>query len=452
MAKTVRSLTDLDPKDFDPNRPTPAKVKAGILPRRPAIVLPSTKVKVPNKATAAAPKAEAELDTPELTSPELDTPELDTPELESIELNISTPFEPEAEPETAATASEEAAIDATPVEENHASVPLAVVAVVADTPEEAQTRDVLIDQLLQFSGEYQHATMRLAYAVLPISTLEEQLYLLKTEWGGSAEMRNRLLDADELISAARRGRLTRERKSLLDMQYREYHILAQKLARLVGNDTVIHGLQHTVYHEQLHNLIESTAVIMSAVRAMGDMIAYGLPPEEQGVVDDLSPQNLTELVNVCLTVGTSAKSWLMAADSSGKRIKALESQLMTAQESLRATTQAFAGYRETTQRQAEELRKLEHRNFGAKYCLVDPSGRFLSLDPDAKAVNPRVLSLEENMELALMLRNTAKVEQVMDALRRWAKPNSKYRKMMVRKDIDPRSLTAVRVTLTRVKS
>lgn len=315
---------------------------------------------------------------------------------------------------------------------------------------ESEVRAVLIEQLLEYDHGPNRATLFEAYSGLPTANLQEQLTLLQAEWGGSTRMRAALLDVDRLIKSAMDNPLTKKRMSLLGIKYKEYHLLAQKVEKALGTDTVIGTMRHTEYHKQLKSVIGTNAVLSGAIREMADLIAYQTSdaPED----DNLSPANVDELVRVCLAVGTSAKSWLMAASEQAKRIRQLEADKLRAAEVQKATNATVVNLRDAMAAREEELRKQTHARFGQKYAIVNYQGEFLALeeDADATSINPKVLRFSSDMTEAIMPKSEEKVRKIFDSLRRWSKVSSKYTKLVAKKGLHPDGLSVVRVTLTRI--
>lgn len=315
---------------------------------------------------------------------------------------------------------------------------------------ESEVRAVLIEQLLEYDNSHNRQTLFEAYSGLPTANLQEQLTLLQAEWGGSTKMRAALLDVDRVIKSAMDNQLTKKRMSLLGIKYKEYHLLAQKVEKALGTDTVVGTMRHTEYHKQLKSVIGTNAVLSGAIREMADLIAYQTPdaPEDE----NLSPANVDELVRVCLSIGTSAKSWLLVAAEQTKRIRQLEADKLRAAEVQKATNATVVNLRDAMAAREEELRKQTHARFGQKYAIVNHLGEFLALedDADATSINPKMLRFSSDMTEAIMPASEEKVRKIFDSLRRWSKVSSKYTKLVAKKGLHPDGLSVVRVTLTRI--
>lgn len=314
--------------------------------------------------------------------------------------------------------------------------------------DEDEVRSVLIDELLQFDSGEHRAGLREAYARLSTDSLQEQLTLLQAEWGGSVKMKASLEAAAALIKKASNNQLAKARASLLGQKYKEYHLLAQKVEKALGADTVINGMKHTEYHKQLTSIIKTNAALSSAIREMANMVAFNTSDEVPDA--NLAPANVEELVRVCLAVGVSAKSWILARGELSKRVLYLENELARIIESRKAVQEALNSARDAATARDAMLAKQQHARFGQKFALVNLDGQFMTMDEDAEAINPKVLDFDDDMANALLMTSEEKVRRVYDALRRWSKPASKYAKLVQRKGLHPAGLSVVRVTLTKI--
>lgn len=317
-----------------------------------------------------------------------------------------------------------------------------------DVVDESGVRAVLIDQLLEFDSGEHRAGLREAYARLTTDSLQEQLTLLQAEWGGSVKMKASLEAANALIKKAQTGQLAKARATLLGQKYKEYHLLAQKIEKALGADTVISGMKHTEYHKQLTSIIKTNASLSTAIREMANLLSFNTTDEVPDA--NLAPANVEELVRVCLAIGVSAKSWILAKGELSKRITQLENELARIIESRKATQEALNNAREASQQREAALLKQQHARFGQKFAIVNLDGQFLTMDEDAEAINPKVLDFADDMANALLMNNEEKVRRVYDALRRWSKAGSKYVKLVQRKGLHPAGLSVVRVTLTKI--
>lgn len=358
---------------------------------------------------------------------------------DGVEEQVEPTAEPEAEHTAEVVKDDEQEIEAEAVAEDDEEF--------IDDKEE-EIRAILIDQLLAFDSGSKGDLLRDTYARMSTTQLQDQLTLLQLEWGGSAKMKASLEAVQALIKRAQDNPITKARMSLLAIKYKEYHRLAQQVEKALGTDTVINGMQHKEYHAQLKSVIQTNAVLGSAIREMADLIAFKVGDEPED--GNLAPANVAELVRICLATGTSAKAWLTAMAEGNKRNTVLEAELKRAKEQLKAVNEALGNSRDQYAKREDELRKQQHARFGNKFALVNYDGHFLSVDEDADAINPRTLSFVPEMERALLVGSEEKVRRVFDRLRAWSRLSSKYRKLVIKKGLHPDGITLVRVTLMKV--
>lgn len=320
----------------------------------------------------------------------------------------------------------------------------------ADSEPEKDTvlRRELIDKLLEYDSGDNADRLRAVYTRLPDDRLRDMLSLLEAEWGGSPLGRIAYADIEKRFQALSTSPVVKARKSLLAAKYKDYHKLAQKIDKALGKDTLIGAMKHTEYHRMLNTLIEHHSVLAHGIREMADMVSMPLPEETPEEV--LVPLDTEHLLRILLSVGISAKTWLLASNELRGQIDKLEAQ--NAQQ-VTQIKNAYKGRDEAISRLAlkeEEIRRSKHSRFGVKYAIVNEDGEFLALTEDAKSINPRMLEWSEDFEEALLMTTEEKIRKVFDAMRRWAHPKSKYSRLMQRNGMHPRDLDVVAVTLERL--
>lgn len=454
--KVIRSLGEL-------NSSKPQAVKAILPPakaKRPILKMPSEQAAevatLDNDAAVTELDADTSIDAVNLEVVEADALNVDLDDQEvqqeaALETGLVVlPADSEVVSETSAPVSAEVP---SPVSEAVGPPVEVAVAAIEDNDavdDESAVRAVLIDQLLEFDAGDKQELLRTTYANLTTEALQQQLTLLQSEWGGSAKFKASYEAVNKLIKEAHNDKLTKARMSLLAIKYKEYHLLAQKLEKALGRDTIISGLKHTEYHRQLRMIIQHNSVLVKGIREMADMLAFQHNFGEADATDSMTPADTTELIRVMLSIGTSAKSWLLAMDAANQRNDQLQAQLARSQAFLKTAREEATVLRDNYAAREEELRRQQHGKFGTKFAIVNYEGEFLALAEGATGINPRVLDFETEMEYALLMTSQEKVRQMFDGLRRWSKLSSKYHKLMLKKGLHPDGLSIVRVTLTKI--
>lgn len=321
--------------------------------------------------------------------------------------------------------------------------------ILTDQAEEIR-RETVINSLLEFNSKHHEADVLAVYAMIPTDKLEEILNLLNAEWGGSAKAKASIESAQKLFKEAVSHKLTKARKSVLTTQYKEYHLLAQKVEKLLGTDTVIHTLKLTEYHKSLQKMIEHHSALSQGVREMADMIAFDVSAAGESEGPDMVPTDTVELLQILLTVGLSAKNWMLTSNEAVNTNTKLKEQVARLTKELKTANEMVASERERYSEREAEIRKATDAKFGAQFALINSSGQFVGLMEDAESINPKVMQFVNNLDEALLFKTEEKMRLLYDRLRRWSKKDSKYFKLVHRRGFTPDHLSTVTVTLTRV--
>lgn len=321
--------------------------------------------------------------------------------------------------------------------------------VVVKTEEEIARRENVINALLDFNSKHYESDLKAVYATIATERLEEMLNLLNAEWGGSPKAKASIEAAQKLFKESVSHRLTKARKSILTTKYKEYHLLAQKVEKVLGTDTVVHTLKLTDYHKALQQMIEHHSALSQGVREMANMIAFDVSESgEDG--PDMVPEDTVELLRILLTVGVSAKNWMLSSNEAVKANAKLEERVSQLTKELKAANKMVVDERQRYADREEEIRKATNAKFGAQFALINGSGQFIGLEEDAESINPSVMKFVSNLDQALLFKTEEKMRLLYDRLRRWSKKDSKYFKLTHRRGFTPDNLSTVTVTLTRV--
>lgn len=444
--KKLHSLSELaevkiEPKK-QPNRA--AMIKAGLKPRKAIVKAPLAVVQSPK-----APKVE------DNTPIAADVVDNDTSELldeaaTTHAMDDAQAIEKQKEP-SAAEGITEAVGDTATVIDGIVSSEGEIVEIDIDGELQKihERREALIVSLLEYASADKAKELRAVYEILPVMKLEELLTLMQAEWGGSPQFKATIEAAEKLFKSASNSRGNKAKQSVLAAKYKEFNLLAQKVEKALGFDTVISGLKLTSYQNLLKTMITHHSALSQGIREMAEMISLTVPETEDDNGTPV-PANTHEQLRVLLSIGISAKNWMMTANEAVLHNRRLQAENVMISNNLKMVNDALKESRAAYTAREEELRKATHARFGQKYVLVNVAGKFLALEEDAESINPKLLRFVEKLEHALTFNTQERMNLVYDKLRRWSRKDSKYAKIMHKKGLRPENLSTAVVTLTRV--
>lgn len=343
-------------------------------------------------------------------------------------------------------------------EDAHASVIAELAGAVEEVSEsevkdfdEADYRETMIEALLEYeASEENKGAMRVIYSAMTSERLSEALQMMQKEWGGSSAFKTSLDAARELIEASDASAETKARLSVLNQKHADYHAIAQKVAQAIGNDTVINSMQHTAYHDMLGSMLKDYLALAAAVKHVAKLIRYPIPTSDDVKDSARHTANLQSMVKSLVYVGSTARSWLVTAETIRKDLIDSNEHVAKLQADLKRMKESY----DHEKKRADDMHKAalasKFASFGSRLGLALPGGGLIGLNmPLSKGVKISRKDIIVTMELnrAILVESRSQVEKLEDALHIWAK---KYPKSFDKLGINPKHLMTVSISIDKV--
>ena len=115
---------------------------------------------------------------------------------------------------------------------------------------------------------------------MSVEDLNNHLKMLSLNNGGSPAASKILKEIEEEYKVLIDSPDTKRRLALLEQRGSDFHKMAQKISKILGNEVAVKGMRYQEYHELLQHLTRSSTVIFKEIAAAADYMGIKMPIDE----------------------------------------------------------------------------------------------------------------------------------------------------------------------------